>query len=190
MNFRIFSIGCLVIFGIARIHSERLCGKRAIEGDGLVKWPWVVAIFERHVNTAAVMFKTSGTLISEKHILTGKCIVNRETHNINNISILPAALPFPLDDDKNVAGSFLAVLGHYDLAVFDNDELSEEEKILRAKAAELSEILLHPEWTADKRSRDADIAIAVLAESVVFSKKVYPACLPELITSRSTARER
>ena len=72
------SIGSLLIFFVIRCEStETTCG-RADQAGGLIiggsqvergKWPWIVALFKT-VNNDSKFF-CGGTLISNKHVVTG-----------------------------------------------------------------------------------------------------------------------
>lgn len=43
----------------------------------------------------------------------------------------------------------------------------------------VKEFIVHPDWNSMTKSYDADIAIVVLENNLVFSNKVQPSCLPK-----------
>lgn len=64
----------------------------------------------------------------------------------------------------------LALIGKYDLNVTDE---------FGTITSLVLDIVLHPEWNFTNEKFDADIAVAVLTESVEFSNHIQPVCLPQ-----------
>lgn len=63
-----------------------------------------------------------------------------------------------------------AVLGQNNLSDSDENE---------AKTVDVWEIILHPDWNINSEKYDADLAVVVLKEPVVFNANIQPICLPE-----------
>ncbi|EFA05168.2 hypothetical protein TcasGA2_TC015295 [Tribolium castaneum] len=109
-------------------------------------FPWLTAIFA--VTTTGLEYKCSGSLVSQKHIITAAHCVQEGRKR-----------PQP--------ERFLFVLGKLNIKKWS---LSEGEKMVEAE-----DIRIHPDYVP--LTSDADIAVVILAEKIDFSKYIRPICL-------------
>lgn len=126
-------------------RSKRLIGGR-ISPQG--KWPWVAAL-----QTAfSQRFQGSGSLISQKHVLTAANILKGK------------------GDDTSVRPDDIIVhLGKYN--IFEDEGNAVQTTYLRR-------YYVHPDWSTVATSNfDADLAILELVADVRLSSAIYPVCL-------------
>ncbi|XP_037027728.1 uncharacterized protein LOC119068294 [Bradysia coprophila] len=119
-------------------------------GTATVKgaWPFIVALF--YVDQSA--FFCAGTLITAKNVLTAAHCVHQK---------YPVRKLAPQD--------VTVLLGAYNL------DLKIESG---AQQKDVNEIYVHPDWSAFSIKYDADLAILVLNETVVFTRYIHPICMP------------
>ncbi|XP_044261135.1 serine protease gd-like [Tribolium madens] len=109
-------------------------------------FPWLTAIFA--VTTTGLEYKCSGSLVSQRHVVTAAHCVQEGRKR---------AQP-----DR-----FLFVLGKLNIKKWS---LAEGEKMVEAE-----DIQIHPDYVP--LTSDADIAVVILAEKIEFSKYIRPICL-------------
>ncbi|GAB6029252.1 peptidase domain containing associated with muscle reproteinration 1 [Chamberlinius hualienensis] len=115
----------------------------------LGKWPWQVAIYSPDGDSWRL--RCGGTLLNENWIVTAAhCVSEKKISKVLDTSI------------------FRLYLGKH----FLNSSLDDSEvKVFAAK-----KIIMHPNY--HPRSMDSDIALIELMDSVTFSPRIQPICLP------------
>lgn len=157
--------------------SAQNCGFGESEFEGQIaggtpssrgKWPWLVALIYRKYD----QFFCGGSLISAKHVLSGK-VATRENIIRRRFYYLefPAAHCFQGKRSPNILSPHQVevFVGKYNLS--DKGEHDSKSHLVH-------EIVLHPDWKYNQDNFDADIAILVLAVEVEFNSFVRPVCLP------------
>lgn len=95
-------------------------------------------------------FFCGGSLISENRVITAAhCIQNKRSKTARKPS------------------EVLVQLGKHDLSKVEQDSKSFHPK----------EILIHPDWNADNERFDADLAVLISEEMILFSSTIFPVCL-------------
>ena len=152
------------------------CGQRVVVSGLIVggnetkpgEWPWLVALT---LNPSHSFF-CGGTLISEKHVLSGElnehfvALKNKFYYFLSAAHCFKQKRSSQLLDSHNVT----VVVGKHDLGI-PNELGSSNHSVL--------EVILHRDWNISTTSYEADIALLFLFNSVSFSEKVQPICLPE-----------
>lgn len=144
----------------------------SIEGNQTNKgfWPFAVAIYEIKDYKPFC----GGTLISRKHVLTGEyttntLIVSSIDKDFQNISAAHCI------QDENRTQTY----GPSEIAVLLGAFVLLAKSEAGLKHANISEILVHPDWKMFSKTRpDADVAILVLENDVTLSNDIQIVCLP------------
>lgn len=166
--FGVFLLFCTICELLVAQPSKVLsCGRR--QGIEKNQWPWLVAFFKFPDET----FLCEGSLITAQHVLSGelhKHIFRVEVRSIDDIVTGAHCFHRKGAQAEFVTPEYLQVsVGRLNLS--DHDEIG-------STTASVWEIVLHPDWKVESDNFDADIAISVLTEPVVFSDRVTPICLP------------
>lgn len=181
--FRVLIVSLLV----CSCNSEdNVCG-RSDQSAGLIiggspvsrgKWPWIVALFKTTANESK--FFCGGTLISNKHVVTGECLQLA-------LHVWRLQLPFSAAHcihpkfraERTKTNDIVAYLGRYELSKpFERG----------SHPAFPQKVLIHEDWNHETYKYDADIALIFLESAVTFSAYISPICLySSTVTSSSSA---
>lgn len=154
-------------------YIDALITKRLIGGTGTnyQEWPFIAALLltTRRGNQREKYF-CGGTLVSNRHILTGITDIVVVTTQVTNLNKIAAAHCM---QDKGAArplfpGDIEVLLGAYNLSACDDD-------VVRRNVAVIK---IHPDWNVNADKFDADVAILVLSENVTFTTHIGPISLP------------
>lgn len=97
-----------------------------------------------------IKFFCGGSLISENRVITAAhCIHNKRSQESRK--------------DSEV----LVYLGKHDFEKLETDSKSFHPK----------EILIHPDWSVDSERFDADLAVLISQDAILFTTKIFPVCL-------------
>lgn len=138
-------------------------GEKFDRGD----FPWMVALY-RIAHRSQAKYFCGGTVISNRHVLTGK--MNQEMSEFK-LTTIPLSAAHCLDD--LVARDITAVFGAYDL-----DNYFEDGRFTQSP----SRIFVHQHWNPRTTQFDSDIAMLLMSKRIVFSRFVQPVCLGDLQT--------
>lgn len=116
-------------------------------------WPWLVAIFRKDSKASNLVFQCTGTLISNRLVLTAAHCFKSDA-KLDPISAKRIVLAF----------------GRHDIR-----DWTEKNMLI----SDVDEINLHPDYLSNKHSTifDADLAILVTKEHITFSTTIKPICL-------------
>lgn len=160
--------------------SEELqCGKVLIL-QGLIKngteskpgeWPFMVALYHLRLKR----FFCGGSLISSRHVLSGKASISFKFDFFFHSNLYSAAhcVRYKGQIEELPAQETAILLGRHDVEAAV--EFGSVQKPVR-------KIHIHPEWFIHTTNWDADIAILVMLEAVTFSEHIQPVCLPNDLT--------
>lgn len=152
------------------------CGLGKSEYEGFVfggqpaakgAWPWLVALIHRKHEK----FFCGGSLISAKHVLSGKVAIRENIfHLVTNSN--SAAHCFQGKGNPEVLSPFLvkALVGKHNLSI--ENEAGSKGHLVR-------DIVIHHEWKYDQEKYIADIAILELHDAADLNTFVRTVCLPQ-----------
>lgn len=112
-------------------------------------WPWLVAIYT--VKSTGVAFTCAGNLVSNRAVISA-------AHCFHTI-----------DRDFN-PNEVLVALGKYDMTKWIEDG---------AQLTEVSEVVVHEDYSKSHSSFDADISVILLRQPVEFTEYIRPICMWE-----------
>jgi secreted trypsin-like serine protease len=153
------SLLLLLFSGVQSASTTFSCGGKSLL-TGLVvggsysargEWPWLCAIYKKLERE----YTCSGNLISKSHVVT---VAHCMQPKVEPSQISPQISPEELE----------VLLGKQDLS---KDEAGSERR-------DVTNIFVHKDWKFQEKKYDADVAILVLNEDVVFSQYIMPVCLP------------
>lgn len=137
-------------------YDEELKYTQLISGGEKITpgtWPWLVAIFRKESKASNLVFQCTGTLISNRLILTAAHCFKSDA-KLDPISAKRIVLAF----------------GRHDIR-----DWTEKNMLI----SDVDEIILHPDYLSKKDSTifDADVAILVTKDHITYTSTIKPICL-------------
>lgn len=157
---------------LVKIPYADVCGRSVVtnslvvHGEPIARgaFPWLVAMFL--LKNLGPEFRCSGSLVSHKHVVTGK--QSKFSRQTKKLSSYPPAAHCLKNGTKTLhPEQILLVLGKLNLKNW-----SRAEQGLQLDAESLD---IHSQY--QPLSADADIAIVTLSQTVEFTKFIKPICL-------------
>lgn len=167
---------CVALFCQFKTYESKRCGSATLEtldANYTQALPFLAALYR----TDQSKFFCGGTLISSMHILTGNNEVDISIVNSQIIISAAHCVHEKYSENTLQPDNIIVLLGAHDLTT----------KIeIGARQSEVKEIYIHPDWSVYSDNYDANIAILLLSESVIFTKFIRPVLMPGYLLILST----